>query len=1053
MALPIALLAFLAYDHINHHIQAYNQAKHDRLFIHVSLQLESFMAELQKERGLTEIYITAPSYPAYQQVLNQRQLTNDKVALFKNIAEKITNRKGALDSFSENNIILDKFYKASAKVNQLNKVRLGIDKLTYTNSFDYYSSVVTIIIDIIENIKIAQENSRQSLLTDSFTNLLWLIERSGQERGALNSLLTTDDMNMITIQHVMGYIAAQNEIIERLLATSIDEQKAALEVFLLSKEHLDIISIRETIQRDLARESTLKEIKGLVGFDGINNQIKDYLHSGDIKQLDNIRPKLAKLKTAVSQFEQHFSTTIQDEKAISLLKKLIVDFENTIAGKHTFSEQQINSLAPNMNLFQRNNIIAAMNTLHKGGIKLSHQQWWQLSTARLEAIRAINKATAHKMESNAAILEKNSISALALSIFTISLTLLISILLSSLILKRLVGELNNIVQFMTLNKDKRHFNKKLALTGNDEITEIERAYNALLDERKNTEHITRISAAVFEHASEAILISNGDNIIEEVNPAFSAITGYKAEEVIGQTPSLLKSGRHDNEFYHNMWSAIKNDGQWQGEIWNRRKNGEIYPELLAISVVRDEQHNIIQYICLFSDITKHKQYEQDIWHQANYDALTQLPNRSLMLNRLDHEIDIMQRSNNSLAVMLIDLDRFKYVNDTYGHSYGDELLVTIAEKLTNCLRKSDTVARLGGDEFIVLAPNVQDFIDIEHIAQNMLSAISTPITLSNNYQAIVSASIGITLYPNDAKNAESLLKNADTAMYRAKDMGKNTFCFYTQEMNNAVAQHMQLELDLRRAVAQQEFCLHYQPVLDVANNQVVGVEALVRWQHQDNGLIYPDNFIECAEDTGLIVDIGIQVLKQAAIDLKHIHSLGYNIHVAVNVSGRQCTANHAPIVDELSKVLSTFDISPDHFHIEITESMLMENSQQTKDILHAIKALGIKILMDDFGTGYSSLSYLKQFPIDTLKIDRNFIWKMLEDSSDKNLVKAIVMIGKSLQLELVAEGVETQEHLDHLADLGCHFAQGYHIAKPIPLDELLVFFKTHQVKKVTSFAH
>ena len=951
-----------------------------------------------------------------------------------------------LDSLADDYVIIRKFEKVDALITKLTKVRLNVDKLEQNDPFYFYSGFITQIIDIIENIEIAQSTSTQSRLTGDFINFLWLIERSGQERGALNSILTTDNMDMMHMQNVLTYIAAQNEIIERILATASEQQKQALEEFISSPIHTDVVTVRKDIQLKLERDSTLSQIKSLVGFNGINHHLKDYLYSGDIKHLDALRPKLAKLRQAVNQFEHRFTRNANDSSAIESLKFLISEFEQRIQGKQPLTEAQQQALSPNSHLFDNSQIVQAMEFLQQAQLDISHSHWWQLTTSRLESIRKINKTIASQMVANAAVLERRSIQALAINMITISITILISLLLSYLILQRLVGELGNMTRFMTRIKHQHHFDQQFTLTGNDEITEIERAYNELLQERKKAEHSTRISAAVFEHASEAILISNGDNIIEEVNPAFTAITGYTPEEVIGKTPSLLKSGRHDDSFYQTMWQSIESKGRWQGEIWNRRKNGEIFPEFIAISVVKDRDGNVLQHISLFSDITKHKQYEQDIWHQANYDALTQLPNRSLMLNRLTHEIDLMQRTDKSLAVMLIDLDRFKFVNDTYGHSYGDELLVIIANKLKRCLRKSDTIARLGGDEFVVLIPNIDDVVNVEQVARNILSVVSAPISLSNNQEAIVSASIGVTVYPQDADGAEALLKNADTAMYRSKDLGKNTFCFFTPEMNNSVTRRMQLELELRRAVAHQEFCLHYQPVLDVGQNQIVGVEALVRWQHPEKGLIYPDNFIDCAEDTGLIVELGSQVLKQAAVDLTAIRSLGYDIHMAVNVSGRQCTSSQMPIAKELAHVLKEFKIAPKDFHIEITESMLMENSQQTKDTLQAIKDLGIKILMDDFGTGYSSLSYLKQFPIDILKIDRSFIWKMLDDKADANLVEAIVMIGKSLQLQLVGEGVESQEHLAYLANLGCQFAQGYHISKPIPLDSLLAFFAQQNVK-------
>lgn len=1052
MALPFLVIICLGIIQISHHYQAYTQAKQGRQFISISLTLESLMVELQKERGLTEFYITSPN-PAFKlRVDRQRIKTNALLSQFDTMSAKFSQKISLNSSLADETIIQNKFNQTQNLIAKLFIVRSHIDHGSSEGAFAFYSTLVAKIIDIIENIEVAQHNPLQGRLTGDFINLLWLIERSGQERGALNGILASKRLNIEKLQLVLNYISAQDEAIERFLSTAPRSEQNALLAILAAQEHLEITKIRNKIAQKIARDDALSQIKGLIGFNGIIHHLKDFTITGDKHYLESIKTKLVELNDIIYQLEHQYLINNHDLTAISAMKTLSHTFEVAVnkANEPPFSSPEFTASTARQ-LFDESTVQQALEHLQRGQLDISEKSWWTITTTRLEAIRAVNNNIQQQRVDNAQQLENNAVYALFFSTAIIFTTLFISLFLCYFILHRVVGEIGNIVRFMKKSRHHHHFNEKITITGNDEITDMEQAYNDLLAERQQSEHLTRISAAVFEHASEAIFITDAHNIIEEVNPAFSEITGYSAEEVIGKSPSIFKSDRHDDAFYLTMWQNIQEHGNWQGEVWNKRKNGQIFPEYLAISVVKDPNNNIVQHIALFSDISKHKQYEQDIWHQANYDSLTKLPNRNLLSNRLVHELKLMQRQKAQLAILFIDLDRFKYVNDTYGHSFGDELIIAIATKFEDCVRKSDTIARLGGDEFIILLPNIKQIYDIEKIANKVLRRAAEPIGLSNGHQAIVTASIGISIYPNDADDAESLLKHADAAMYQAKENGKNNFFFYTPEINEDISLRMQLDMELRQAIAKQEFVLHYQPIYCLKEKKVLGVEALVRWQHPSRGLIYPDAFINVAEDTGLIIEIGEQVLEQAANDLNILHQQGHKIQVSVNISGRQCLSTINPIAQQISHVIKKYQLPAEYLHIEITESMLMENTQHTKDIFNAIKKLGVQIYMDDFGTGYSSLSYLKQFPIDVLKIDRSFIWKMLEDKADADLVKAIIMIGHNLHLKLVAEGVETQAHLEYLAALGCDYIQGYHISKPQPLTELFNFLTNFQceAKKLT----
>lgn len=445
-------------------------------------------------------------------------------------------------------------------------------------------------------------------------------------------------------------------------------------------------------------------------------------------------------------------------------------------------------------------------------------------------------------------------------------------------------------------------------------------------------------------------------------------------------------------------------------------------------MVRNERGEIIQHIGLFMDISKRKQYEQDLWYQAHFDTLTGLPNRKLFNERLQHEIQLAQHDSRKLAILLIDLDQFKYINDVQGHATGDLLLQDVAKRLENIAGKTDFVARIGGDEFVLILPRVTNEFAIEHMASHIIETLSTPFSL-NEREIQISASFGIGVYPEDGLDVSSLTRNTEMAMYQAKDAGRNNFKYFTSGMNQAMFARMELEQRLRRAVAQNEFTLHYQPIVEMKTGKVCSVEALIRWQDPDLGLIPPDQFIGIAEETGLIEPMGEWVLNQAMHDLRQWQQLGLHLNVAINVSSRQCVNARGLGFDQvLQECFNRHHINPRNVHIEITESMLMGDASHCLTTLESIRHLGSQIYIDDFGTGYSSLSYLKKFPISVIKIDRSFVENALSNSSNTNLVKAIVMMGQSLEMELVAEGIETEAQWNLLRDLGCHYA----ISKPLP---------------------
>jgi diguanylate cyclase (GGDEF)-like protein/PAS domain S-box-containing protein len=567
-----------------------------------------------------------------------------------------------------------------------------------------------------------------------------------------------------------------------------------------------------------------------------------------------------------------------------------------------------------------------------------------------------------------------------------------------------------------------------------------------ITERKQAEIKLRQAARVFESTNEGVVVTDPEQKIVAINSAFTRITGYCEEEVLGKVPTFLQSGRHQQVFYRQMWTSINATDQWQGEIWNRRKNGEIFPEWLNISVVRGEAGELLNYVGVFSDITTIKQSAQQLEYLANHDPLTGLPNRALFTDRLESAIARARRHCNHVALLFIDVDRFKVVNDTLGHHIGDQLLKCVAERISRCVRDEDTVTRIGGDEFTVIQEGDPHPEAAAVLARRILKRLARPLLLEQ-HEIIVSASIGISMYPEDSDDAVTLIKNADAAMYQAKELGRNGYQYYSPEMTAAGSERLKLEGALHYALERNEFLLHYQPQIDVHSGRIIGVEALLRWQHPQLGMVPPMQFIPLAEDTGLIGPIGAWVLQTACKQAKAWQTAGLPpIKIAVNVSGRQISHDH--VVDKVQTALAVSGLDSRYLDIEVTESILMEDTERAIMTLNALKQAGVSLSIDDFGTGYSSLSYLKRFPINKLKIDKTFVDGLPDNKDDTAITQAIIAMAHSLGLSVVAEGVETSAQLEFLRTLKCKEVQGYFFSKPLPAQELEQLLREEQAQLV-----
>ncbi|MCF4995425.1 EAL domain-containing protein [Pseudomonas syringae] len=551
----------------------------------------------------------------------------------------------------------------------------------------------------------------------------------------------------------------------------------------------------------------------------------------------------------------------------------------------------------------------------------------------------------------------------------------------------------------------------------------------LLERQADREHL-RQAAAVFDCTREGVLVTDPQGLIVHVNRAFMAITGYSREEVHGQNPNLFKSGHHPPGFYQSMFATLQAGGEWSGEIWNRRKSGEIYPQWQTIRSINDENGHLSHYVAVFSDISAIKNSEQELKHLAHHDPLTDLPNRLLFSDRAEQALASAQVHKRGCTLLLIDLDHFKMINDSLGHSVGDLLLKSVSTRLQNLSGPGLTLARLGGDEFAVLVDSYPQPAQGAALAQSIIEGFNDPFHVGG-HSLFINASIGISLFPGDAQTAEQLLRNADAALFKAKNSGRNGYALYTEELTAHARQRVEIASELRRALERKELRVYYQPVHDLKTSRLISVEALVRWEHPQRGLVSPAEFIPIAERTGLIAEIDAWVMREACQQMCQWQAAGVVLSfVAVNVSSRLFARRE--LLEHVAQVLHETGLDPAYLELEVTESAVMDDPEVALEQMHRLRELGIRLAIDDFGTGYSSLLRLKRLPVQKLKIDQGFVAGLPWDDDDAAIVRVIIALARSMGMQVHAEGIEQVEQAAFLLEHGCDLGQGYWFGRPVP---------------------
>ncbi|MEY6432302.1 EAL domain-containing protein [Thioalkalicoccus limnaeus] len=555
-----------------------------------------------------------------------------------------------------------------------------------------------------------------------------------------------------------------------------------------------------------------------------------------------------------------------------------------------------------------------------------------------------------------------------------------------------------------------------------------------IDEQRANQERLRLAARILESTTEGVMLTGNDLRIQSVNRAFTRITGYAKEEVIGQTPRILHSGRHDAEFYRAMWATLVATGHWRGELWNRRKNGEIYPELLAISRVQDARGKLTHYVGVFSDISDLKRVQENLDYLANHDPLTHLPNRQRFLARLEHSLQRARRDRRHLAVLMLDLQRFKHINESMGHVFGDAVLVGVADTLSTRVRASDTLARLGGDEFVVVLEDLSEPQDAIKVARKLIATFEKPLSIEG-HRIFLGACVGISVFPRDGDSADTLLRQAGVALDQAEKLGVNQMASYSPGMQVRIVERFALVSEMKEALARGEFRLDYQAQVGLADQRLIGVEALLRWDSPKLGAVEPDRFIPAAEDIGLIRELGTWVAQRACSQIVEWDRVGFHVpRIAINLSLQELARGTFP--EDFQHVIGETGIDPSRIELEVTESVLLGPLAETIDALMALRNMGVGLAIDDFGTGHSSLVYLKRLPVKRLKIDRNFVRDLGRDLNDEAITRAVIGLGRSLGLAVLAEGVETREQAVFLSREGCQEAQGFFFGRPMGAAEL-----------------
>ncbi|VAX06983.1 diguanylate cyclase/phosphodiesterase (GGDEF & EAL domains) with PAS/PAC sensor(s) [hydrothermal vent metagenome] len=993
---------------------------------------------IQNERGLSAGYLGSAGEQFKTELIEQR------VATDRHIKHALSPNADATVFDEKHRRLIDNISSVTDSLNHRYTLRNSVDVNKDDAIFERYSTIITNIINLVENINIIAGDATISRSNQAYGILLWLQEFAGRERGLVNGLLSSGQFDSRLFSLIITNIAEQDSLIKRFQnVVASARQKAALEITLRDPATMRVREMRQILLSVAEKLDALEQLQTITGYGGLIHQFKNYVLRGNAAYKNNFNHIYTKAQHSFDTYRNIPNISNREKSDISIIEKTFQKYYELLPVIEKMRNEGSDiDLVDNAVKVDDTMAIDAITRLRKGVIELDPAEWFHSATAYINLLNANSDAIRWDNLSYIKRKTQKSLISLASYILLATVVSLLCLYLGAAITRRLALGTLEISQALKRVEESGDFSGHIQVYGTDEIAAMGRSFNSLIEGRHAAEDRLNLAYKVFDSTIDGILITDPEQKIILINRATSTITGYTEAEILGRSPYMLTSNRHNQAFFRSMWQDIAEQGSWRGEVWNRHKNGDIYPLWQNISEVRDEQGQVVNYISIFSDISAIKQTQAELEHLAHHDPLTSLPNRLLLDQHLSQGLERAHRNGQLMAVLFLDLDRFKNINDSLGHQVGDVLLQLASQRLKRLIRAEDLIARLGGDEFAIVLEAPTDVLGIGIVAQKCLDAFAEPFKINDN-EVYAGTSIGISIYPNDGTNTDELVKYADTAMYAAKERSRNTFQFYDRHMTELAIKRLTLENELRAAIENNEFILHYQPQVNLNNGLIIGAEALIRWQKPAGKIICPDTFIPVAEESGLIEHIDAWVLQNACSEIAKWLSKGvFPSSMAINISG--FSIEHGLLIEMAKKALYKHDIPPSCLELEITEGYLMKHKDKAAQVIEELQGLGVMFSIDDFGTGYSSLSYMKSLPINKLKIDRSFIKDIQHNANDKAIATSVIALGHSMQMEVIAEGVEVQEQVEILSALNCDSAQGFFYSKPVTGDEFMALLIEQQ---------
>jgi len=1028
------LMLFTGYE-VTQKWHQWGEAKQMQELYEAALDFSDVIHALQRERGLSAGFLGSEG-DKFREELERQRLETDRLI------------RDARFFDTQAPFFAGKFARIGSNVTSfldtleyLQVLRGHVDNGRAEGIFEHYSTIIASAINLIENVGVITEDAILARNDQIYGILLRLQEFASRERGLVNALLSSGKIEHALISQVIFIQAEQDSLRKRFrhvtAATNLAVQMESLQS---DPVNVHMRHMREALSSKMKKLDTLDQMASVLGYGGLVHQFKDYVIRGKESCKAGFLQHYAKVQAYLDYFLTIPNLTESELANIEVIRATFEKYHSFLPVIERMHEEgaAVSEIDRAVRIDDAS-AVAAIGSLRTGVPAIDADDWFRSATEAINLLKSASDAV--RQQSLLYIEEKTGKTLFALISYALlaAVVALLSFYLGVTITRRLTVGTMEISRALQRLEDGGDFSSPIQVYGDDEIAAMGRSFNSLIEERRAAERKLHLVFRVFDSTADGIVVTDPEQRIILVNRATTKITGFSEEELVGKTPRVLSSGRHDQAFYQAMWKTLSEKGSWQGDIWNRRKNGEVYPQWQNISEVRDEQGRLLNYISVFSDISAIMQSQAQLEHLAHHDPLTGLPNRLLLDQHLSQGLERAYRQRQLMAVLFLDLDRFKNVNDSLGHLAGDALLKQVSQRLKQLIRAEDLIARLGGDEFAIVLESPADTLSVGMVAQKCIDAFAEPFMINNNV-VYIGASIGISIFPDDGSDPADLIKYADTAMYHVKECGRNAFQFYNRQMTEQAVHRLTVENELRDAINNEDFTLYYQPQIALDTGRIVGAEALIRWQKTTGEFVAPDTFVPIAEESGLIEHIDRWVLQKACSDAVLWRKEGAFVgFVAVNISG--FSIEHGLLIEMVEKALRQSRMAPDRLELEITEGYLMEHKDAAVKTIDELRKLGVMFSIDDFGTGYSSLSYLKTLPVNKLKIDRSFIRDIQQNEYDKAIAMSVIALGHSMQMEVIAEGVEIEEQAEILRALGCDSAQGYFYSKPVPADVFVELLK------------